>query len=80
VTLTAPPPATTSVAYDIDDLIYNDSQMETGGRGTLVLVNLEADAYPGGSTTIKARVRGTEREVDVRIAAGAVTIVTTVVP
>jgi hypothetical protein len=79
-TLTTPAPASTSVAYDIENQIYSDTQTETGGRGTLVLVNLDASAYPGSSTTIKTQVRGTERGVDVHIAAGAVTIVTTVVP
>ena len=80
VTLTTPAPATTSVAYDIENLIYSDTQLETGGRGTLVLVNLTASAYPGSATTITTQVRGTQRNVDVHIAAGAVTIVTTVVP
>jgi hypothetical protein len=79
VKLTSPDPASTSVAYDLGDQIYSDTQPETGTRGTLVLLNLDASAYPGKAVTIKALVRGTSREVDVRIAAGALTLVTTVI-
>ena len=79
VTLTTPAPATTNVAYDIADDIYSDQQTETSLKGTLVLVNLQANAYPGTATTITTQVRGTRRDVDVHIAAGAVTIVTTVI-
>jgi hypothetical protein len=79
VTLTTPAPASTSVAYDLGDQIYSDTQTETGTRGTLVLVNLAASAYPGVATTITAQVRGATRNVDVHIAAGALTLVTTVI-
>jgi len=79
VTLTTPDPATTSVAYDIADDIYSDQQTETSLKGTLVLLNLPANAYPGTATTITALVRGTRRDVDAHIAAGAVTFVTTVI-
>jgi hypothetical protein len=79
VTLTMPPPAATSVAYDLGDQIYSDTQTETGARGTLVLVNLAASAYPGVATTITAQVRGASRNVDVHVAAGALTLVTTVI-
>lgn len=79
ITLTSPDSASTSVAYDIADDIYSDQQTETSLKGTLVLVNLPTSPYPGTATTITAQVRGTRRDVDVHIAAGAVTFVTTVV-
>ena len=79
VALTSPDPATTSVAYDIADDIYSDQQTETSLKGTLVLANLPTSAYPGTTTKITARVRGALRDVDVHIAAGAVTLVTTVI-
>jgi hypothetical protein len=79
VTLTSPDPGSTSVAYDLGDQLYSDTQKETGTRGTLVLVNLDASPYPGKAATIRAQVRGASREVDVRIAAGAVTLVTNVI-
>ena len=79
VTLTTPEPATTNVAYDIADDIYSDQQTATSLKGTLVLVNLQANAYPGTASTITAQVRGARRDVDVHIAAGAVTFVTTVI-
>jgi hypothetical protein len=79
VSLMVPDATSTNVAYDIGDLIYSDTQTETGTRGTLVLVNLSTSAYPGNATTITAQVRGARRDVDVHIAAGAVTFVTAVI-
>lgn len=79
VTLVSPDPAETSVAYDLGD-IFSDLSTETAARGTLVLLNLPAAAYPGTATTVTADVNGLRRDVDVRTAAGAVTLITTVIP
>jgi hypothetical protein len=43
-------------------------------------VNLSTTPYPGTATTVAATVNGLRRDVDVRTAAGAVTLVTTVIP
>ena len=77
--LVSPSPMSTSVAYDAGD-IYSDQATATDLRGTMVLLNLASGAYPGAASTIAVRVLGTQHNLDVRIASGAVTIVTTVIP
>lgn len=79
VTLLSPAPEDTNVAYDVGDT-FSDQTTETAARGTMVLVNLSTIAYPGTATTVAATVNGLRRDVDVRTAAGAVTLVTTVIP
>lgn len=79
VTLVSPDPADTSVSYDLGDT-FSDLATETSARGTMVLLNLPATAYPGTATTVTTTVNGLRRDVDVRTAVGAVTLVTTVIP
>jgi hypothetical protein len=79
ISLVSPDPAQTSVAYDQGDT-YSDVPTETAERGTLVLMNLPTSPYPGTATTIRAEVGGMNRDVDVHTAAGAVTLVTQVMP
>ncbi len=79
VTLVSPEPEDTSVAYDLGDT-FSDLSTETAARGTMVLLNLGATAYPGTATTVTTDVNGLRRDVDVRTAAGAVTLITTVIP
>jgi hypothetical protein len=78
-TLVSPNPTTTSVAYDAGES-YSDQRTETDLRGTMVLLNLASGAYPGTASTIAVRALGTQYNLDVRIATGAVTIVTKVIP
>ena len=79
VTLVAPDPAETSVTYDLGDT-FSDLSTETAARGTMVLLNLPATAYPGRATTVTTTVNGLRRDIDVRTAVGAVTLITTVIP
>lgn len=79
VTLVTPEPAETSVTYDLGDT-FSDLSTETAARGTMVLLNLPAAAYPGSATTVTTTVNGLRRDIDVRTAIGAVTLITTVVP
>jgi hypothetical protein len=79
VSLVSPDPMTTSVAYDAGDT-YSDQAMETDLRGTMVLLNLPSVAYPGATVTFGVRVAGEARTVAARIATGALTLVTTVIP
>lgn len=79
VTLVTPPPEDTNVAYDLGDT-FSDLTTETAERGTMVLLNRPAAAYPGSAATVSATVNGLRRDIDVRTAAGAVTLVTTIIP
>jgi hypothetical protein len=80
ISLVAPAPEDTSVTYDLGDT-FSDLATETAARGTMVLINLPATAYPGSATTVTTtNVDGLRRDVDVRTAAGAVTLVTTFLP
>jgi hypothetical protein len=80
ISLVNPAPEATSVAYDLGDT-FSDLVTETAARGTMVLINLPATAYPGTATTVTTtNVDGLRRDVDVRTAAGAVTLITTVIP
>lgn len=79
VSLVTPAPEDTSVAYDLGDT-FSDLSTETAARGTMVLLNLPATAYPGTATTVTTSVNGLRRDIDVRTAAGSVTLVTTVIP
>lgn len=76
VALRANPEA--SVAYDVG-AIYSDLTEETGGRGTVALVNLLASAYPGNAVPLTAQLRGQELDLSLRFAAGAVTVIAIVV-
>lgn len=75
VTLLDPRPETVSVVYD-QGATYSDQIGETSDRGTMVLVNLPSRVYPGGGTPLAALVDGKRYDIDVRTAAGTVTIVT----
>lgn len=78
VSLTYPTPDDAGIAYDSGDL-YSDLLTETSVRGTVVLLNLSAPPYPGGSTSIVARAASLpDREFrsDLRITAGSVTLFT----
>jgi hypothetical protein len=79
VRLLFPAPEETAIAYDFGGT-YSDVVMETSTLGTLVLLNLATRAYPGVSMTVIAEVRGMSRNVDLHTAAGAVTLVTVVLP
>lgn len=79
VSLVSPDPATTSVAYDAGDT-YSDQATETESRGAMVLLNLASVPYPGATLTLGVRVRGEPHTVAARIATGAITLVTTVIP
>jgi hypothetical protein len=74
VTLLDPDPAQTSVVYD-QGATYSDQTGATSDRGTMVLVNVPSRAYPGVGTPLAALVDGKRYDIDVRTAAGAVTIV-----
>jgi hypothetical protein len=78
VTLVTPSPTMATVAYDAGP-IYSDSSTETDLRGAMVLLNLPSMPYPGAISTLGVRVAGMPRSLNVRIATGAVTLVTTVV-
>ncbi len=74
VRLRFPVPEDVSIAYDTGD-IYSDQFDETSSRGTVVLFNLVASAYPGGPTNVIADVGGEDYDLDIRVASGSVTIV-----
>jgi hypothetical protein len=74
VRLRFPAPADANIAYDTGD-IYSEQFDETSTRGTVVLLNLTAPAYPGGPTNVIADVGGEDYTLDIRIASNSVTIV-----
>jgi hypothetical protein len=67
-------PEEANVAYDTGD-VYSDLVEETSTRGTAILVNLRSVSYPGSATTLTASVGDRDFNIDLRIAAGAVTLV-----
>jgi hypothetical protein len=78
VSLTYPTADDAGIAYDSGDL-YSDLLTETSVRGTVVLLNLSAAPYPGGSTSIVAHVTSLpDREFrsDLRVTAGSLTLYT----
>lgn len=75
VTLLDPKPEQTSVVYD-QGATYSDQTGETSDRGTMVLVNLPSHLYPGAGTPLAALVDGKRYDIEVRTAAGTVTMVT----
>jgi hypothetical protein len=74
-----PDPALVSTAYDNGDG-YSDALEATSTRGMAVLLNLAAARYPGTPTGIVAEVDAEQFTTELRVAAGAVTVVTAVVP
>jgi hypothetical protein len=79
VRLTLPDPAQVSTAYDNGDG-YSDALEATSTRGMVVLLNHAAARYPGTPTGIVAELDDQQFTTELRIAAGAVTVVTAVVP
>jgi hypothetical protein len=79
VSLVSPDPMTTNVAYDAGDT-YSDQAIGTDLRGAMVLLNLPSVPYPGATVTFGVNVDGEPRTVAARIATGAITLVTTVIP
>jgi hypothetical protein len=73
-----PPPSDVSTAYDAGD-IYSDALDATSTRGMAVLFNLSAAKYPGSPINIVAEIDGEQFGTELRIAAGAVTLVTAVI-
>lgn len=64
-----------SVAYDAG-VIYSDILAATSDRGSLVILNVEADPYPGELTTMVFRADGEEFEFQIYLARGSVTLAT----
>jgi len=63
-----------AIAYDAGD-VYSDQLEETASRGTVVLVNMSAPAYPGGLISVSVTLDGVSYSTPIRTAAGAVTVV-----
>ena len=76
IRITFPDPAEVLVGYDAGD-IYSDQVEETGTRGTVLLLNLPAAAYPGGLSGVVAENPSMQLiNFDLRVASGSVTLVT----
>ena len=78
VRLTFPSPADVGIAYDSGD-IYSDAEIETSVRGTVVLLNLAAAAYPGSLSSVVAELTtlpDRQFRPGFRIAAASVTVLT----
>ena len=78
VSVTYPTEDDAGIAYDSGDL-YSDLLTETSVRGTVVLINLSAAPYPGGSTSLVARAASLPDlafRSDLRVTAGSVTLST----
>jgi hypothetical protein len=63
-----------AIAYDAGD-VYSDQLDETANRGTVVLMNMPAVAYPGALISVTVTLNDVSYSTPVRIARGAVTIV-----
>jgi hypothetical protein len=77
-----PAPEDVSAAYDAGD-IYSDQPDATSTRGSAVLLNIPASAYPGGFTHVQAQAQSPLRtlDFDIQVARGSVTLATvSVVP
>lgn len=74
-------PARTQVptAYDAGDA-FSSALETTSDRGMALLVNMPAPPYPGGATSIVAALDDQEFTAQLQIAAGALTVVSAVVP
>jgi hypothetical protein len=72
-----PAPEDVGVAYDAGDT-YNDQLDATSTRGSVVLLNIPASAYPGGFTHVQARAQAPLRtlDFDIQVARGSVTLAT----
>lgn len=72
-----PAPEDVGVAYDAGD-IYNDQLDATSTRGSVVLLNIQASAYPGGFTHVQAQAKAPLRtlDFDIQVARGSVTLAT----
>lgn len=80
ITITFPDPQNVATAYDAGD-IYSDALDATSARGMAILLNLDAPAWPGSALTIVADRGGSDQlSAPVRLARGAVTVVSAVVP
>ena len=79
VHISIPLPEQVPTAYDAGD-IYSDALEETSQRGMALLLNMPAPAYPGITTSLVAEVAGEQLAAELPIAAGAVTLVSAVVP
>jgi hypothetical protein len=66
-------------AYDAGDA-FSSALDVTSERGMALLVNLQAPAYPGGSTSVVAELDGQRFTAQLQVAAGALTIVSAVLP
>jgi hypothetical protein len=75
VSITFPEPEPVAIGYDAGD-IYSDQTLETATRGTVVLLNLPAAAYPGGLTSVVAESSLEPIDLNFRVASGSVTIAT----
>jgi len=79
VELLFPSPDDVAVAYDAGE-VYSDQATETAARGTLVLLNVPSNPYPGTVTSVAVQVRGARQDIDIRTVAGGVSVVTAVAP
>ena len=78
VRLTFPSPEDVGIAYDSGQ-IYSDAEVETSVRGTVVLLNLAAAAYPGSLTSVVAELPtlpDRQFRPGFRVAAASVTLLT----
>jgi hypothetical protein len=66
-------------AYDAGDA-FNSAVDATSDRGMALLVNIQAPPYPGGVTSIVAELDDQRLSAELQIAAGALTVVSAVVP
>lgn len=64
-----------SVAYDAG-VIYSDALSETDANGRLVILNVDADPYPGELTTMVFDVGGDEYQFNIYLARGSLTLAT----
>lgn len=74
VQIIAPDADDAAVAYDAGD-IYSDASDRTATRGTAILLNMPASAYPGSTLPISAELAGVTYDTPIRVARDAVTIV-----
>jgi hypothetical protein len=79
VQILVPPPEQVPTAYDAGD-IFTSALEETSERGMALLVNMPAAPYPGVITTIVAELDGMQLSAEVQLAAGALSVVSAVVP
>jgi len=66
-------------AYDAGDA-FSSALDATSERGMALLVNMQAPAYPGGTTSVVAELDQQQLTAQLQVAAGALTVVSAVVP